>query len=113
MALLAILSPHRVQHHLLQAQIRMPMDLARHHQGLKVMKRRLVPLRQRLDQIQNQKRDRVHLQPMGRVKPKSSALVLQQVQTRRKSWARHQPMERAMQKNLGLVLKQVQTQRKS
>ena len=95
MGLLVILRLYWDQHHLLQALIWMKMDLALHHQWLKVMKRSWVPLRQKLEliqiQIQIQKMDRALLQPMKRVTPKSSELVLQQVETRRKNQARQQP----------------------
>ena len=88
MGLLVILRLHWDQHHLLQALIRTKMDLALHHQWLKVMKRSWVPLRQKLIQIQ--KRDRSLHPPKRRVKPKSSELVPQLVQTRRKNQARQQ-----------------------
>ena len=111
MGLLVILRLHWDQHHLLQALIRMKMDLALHHQWLKVMKRSWVPLRQKLIQIQ--KRDRSLHPPKRRVKPKSSELVPQLVQTRRKNQARHQPRRWVMERNSALRLLQVQTQRKS
>ena len=106
MGLLVILRLHWDQHHLLQALIRTKMDLALHHQSLKVMKRSWAPLQQKLAQIQIQiqKRDRVLLPPMWRVMPKSSELVLQQVQSRRKNQARHQPRRWVMERNSALRL---------
>ncbi len=95
MGLLVILRLHWDQHHLLQALIRTKMDLALHHQRMKVMKRSWAPLRRKLEliqiQIQIQKRDRVLHQPMERATKKNLGLVLQQVETRRKNQARQQP----------------------
>ncbi len=104
MGLLVILRLHWDQHHLLQALIRTKMDLALHHQRLKVMKRSWVPLRQKLIQIQIQKRDRSLHPPKRRVKPKSSELVPQLVQTRRKNQVRHQPRRGVMERNSALRL---------
>ncbi len=95
MGLLVILRLHWDQHHLLQALIRKPMYSARHHQRLKVTKRSWVPLRQKLNQIQIQKRYRARHPLMGKVMLKSSVLVLNQVQTQRKNWALHLQQQRA------------------
>ena len=83
MGLLVILRLHWDQHHLLQALIRTTMDLALHHQRMKVMKRSWAPLRRKLELIQIQKRDRSLHPLMGKVMLKSSVLVLKQVQTQR------------------------------
>ncbi len=104
MGLLVILRLHWDQHHLLQALIRTKMDLALHHQWSMMKKRSWVLLRQKLDLIQIQKRDRPLHPRKGKVMLKSSELGLQQVQSRRKNQVRHQPRRGVMERNSALRL---------